>query len=107
MHIVIFVTLASVVYSQSLADLAKREKERRSKITNARVITAEEAAKYITKPDVREPADDQPKPKSITEKTGPDEPVDFFGRPESYWRKTMSEARRRVKDLENEKNVLV
>ena len=107
MKIAVFVALSSVVYSQSLADLAKREKERRSKITNARVITAEEAAKYITKREAPEPASGQPKPKTMAEKTDLDEPMDFFGRPESYWRKTMSEARRRVKDLENEKDVLI
>jgi hypothetical protein len=36
----------------------------------------------------------------------PDEPVDFNGRPESYWRETMAAARQKVKDLENEGNVI-
>ena len=119
-HLVLFVPLLSVAYSQSLADLAKKEKLRRDKITNARVITAEEAAKYITKPKAPQPVSDQPTAKEDSEETGseiaikaqpektdPDEPLDFFGRPESYWRKTMSEARQSVKDLENEKNVLI
>jgi hypothetical protein len=37
----------------------------------------------------------------------PDEPVDFEGRPESFWRKTMAEARLAVKDLERERDTLV
>ena len=47
-QIILFLASALVVHAQSLADLAKKEKERRSKITKARVITVEEAAKYIT-----------------------------------------------------------
>jgi hypothetical protein len=33
--------------------------------------------------------------------------MDFQGRPESYWRQTMADARQKVVDLENESNVLV
>ena len=46
----LFLASAFIVHAQSLAELAEKEKERRSKITKARVITVEEAAKYITEP---------------------------------------------------------
>ncbi len=44
---VFLIAFVSVSYAQqSLADLAKQEKERREEIKNSRVITDEEAAKY-------------------------------------------------------------
>jgi hypothetical protein len=117
---VLFVLFASAAYSQSLADLANKEKERREEITNARVITPEEARKFITESETPAPSADQQSGKSDSEqkgsgaethaqseKTDSDEPVDFEGRPESYWRKTMADARQKVKDLENEANVLI
>ena len=116
----LFVLTASFVYSQSLAELAKKENERRKEITNDRVITKEEADKYRTdsgkSADVKDRssvADVSEAEKSVSEtqaqsdKINSDEPVDFEGRPESYWRKTMAEARQKVHDLENEANVLI
>jgi len=105
--IFLFIASASATHSQSLADLAKQEKLHRMRITNARAITAEEAAKYITEPGTPGSASDRPTDTDKAEKADPDEPVDFLGRPESYWRKTMSEARQRVKELETEKNALI
>ncbi len=103
LHTILLLMPASISHSQSLADLAEKEKERRSRISNARVITAEEAAKYVTGQ-----AEETERETTVqTEKTDPDEPVDFHGRPESYWRKIMSEARQKVKNLENEKTVLI
>ncbi len=114
----LFVASASAAYSQSLADLANKEKERRQEITNNKVITDEEVAKYRsepltnpqgqppTKPDSDKKASESPAaPKS--EKSDSDEPVDFQGRPESYWRQTMADARQKVKDLENQANAIV
>ena len=47
LHIVFLIAFVSASYAQqSLADLAKQEKERREEIKNNRVITDEEAAKY-------------------------------------------------------------
>jgi hypothetical protein len=112
-QIILFLASAFIVHAQSLADLAKKEKERRSRITKARVITVEEAAKYITKPNPSatkknsEEKAGESEAESKAEKPDLDEPVDFQGRPESYWRQTMAEARQRVQDLENEKNVLI
>ena len=118
--------LSTAAYSQSLADLAKKEKERREALKkDTKVITNEQAAKYQTGPittATNPPADAQAagteKPATEGEskdaaagtdksKATGDEPVDLQGRPESYWRQTFADARQRVKDLENESNVLV
>jgi len=124
-----FVMLASTAYSQSLADLANKEKERRAEIKDFKVITDEEAAKY-KKSETTANAPDQLSGKkdlekkeaqvetqvgthvesqtqAQAEKPDRDEPTDFQGRTESYWRKTMADARQKVKDLENETNVLI
>jgi hypothetical protein len=110
----LLLVIASGAYSQSLADLANKEKERRQEINNVRVITAEDAAKYRAKTPAANSADQpaatqDPGKKEATKADKPvsDEPVDFQGRPESYWRETMAAARQRVKDLENEANVIV
>jgi hypothetical protein len=116
----LFVLTASFVYSQSLAELAKKENERRKEITNDRVITKEEADKYRTDSgksadvkdqssvaDVSEAEKSDSETQAQSDKINSDEPVDFEGRPESYWRKTMAEARQKVHDLENEVNVLI
>ncbi len=118
--IVLLAMLASMAYSQSLADLANKEKQRREEIKNDRVITSEEASKYGSGSEAAAPTPNQPSAKensgektpetaaqSQSEKPQSDEPVDFQGRPESFWRKTMAEARARVKTLENEANVLI
>ena len=113
----LLVSVASVSYSQSLADLANKEKERRQEVKNDKVITDQQAAKFrseplkadgpeqpaVTKPDSEKKSVEDT---SAAEKPESDEPVDFEGRPESYWRKTMAEARQKVKDLENEANVI-
>jgi hypothetical protein len=114
----LFIALASVAYAQSLADLADKEKERRQEVKNDKVITEEQAAKYRAEP-LTTNTGDQPagKPEpgkkapdstagSKPEKSEPEEPVDLQGRSEGYWRQTMSEARQKVKDLENEQNVI-
>jgi hypothetical protein len=111
----LFMAIVSFAYSQSLADLAKEEQERRQGIQNDRVITEEEAAKFRSDTvttngsDQTAPKPDQAKKPALgTEATAAsDEPTDFQGRTESYWRKTMGDARQRVKDLENEANVII
>lgn len=114
------IAISSAAYSQSLADLAKQEKERREKISTApKVITNEDSAKYQDGPVTTSTPTSQPPQKadaekkeggtetsSQTPKPNSDEPVDFQGRPESFWRQTMADARKKVKDLENEANVL-
>lgn len=102
--------LAVALQAQSLGDLAKKEKERREAIGQVRVITGEEAARYSTG-QAEEPATAESAPPAEKEAAAgaadPDEPVDFEGRPESFWRKTMAEARLAVKDLERERDTLV
>jgi hypothetical protein len=114
-----FLMAASMTQAQSLGDLAKKEKQRRDGIQNDKVITAEEAAKFKSEPGANPAAlNPSPDPKTEAEaeqeansadqpsKADPDESVDFKGRTESYWRKTMAEARKKVTDLENEANAL-
>jgi hypothetical protein len=107
-------------FSQSLAELAKKEKERRAKLkAETKTITDVEAAKYkggaITTGTPAEPAATGAEAKPAgpaaegTQAAGEkvaDEPVDFQGRPESFWRQTMADARQQVTSLENEANVL-
>jgi hypothetical protein len=114
---VVLLFFAGLAYSQSLGDLAKKEKERREKLKNeSKPITNKDTSKYknsaITtgsppaaasaKAEAEKPAPEAAKPAKVE----PDEPVDLLGRPESFWRQTMSDARQKVKDLENEANVL-
>lgn len=111
---------AGTAYSQSLAELAKKEKERRQQVkAGEKVITNQDAARFssghgstTTKPP------ETVSPKTDAEKEGAadaagkvakpasDEPTDFQGRTESFWRQTLSDARRKVKELENEANVI-
>jgi hypothetical protein len=122
LQVVIVLSIPSVVLSQSLADLANKEKDRRQKIgEETKVITnqdiyhgaepaADSAAQLSEKKDSEKPDSTE---KQSAKKTQPDaknpdaeEPVDFQGRPESFWRESMADARTKVKDLENEANVL-
>jgi hypothetical protein len=106
--------------SQSLADLAKKEKERREKLAAGKPITNEDTVKYknaaIATETANPPTDterktgEQGESKSKAEKNETtakgDEPVDFQGRTESFWRQTFGDARQKVKSLEDESNVL-
>jgi len=121
LHTIFLIAFVSASYAQqSLADLAKQEKERREEIKNNRVITDEEAASYVKEGQASPALPEQPleaahsekqeseaanKPQTNNPET--DEPKDFAGRPESFWRNTMAEARKSVKDLTNEANVIV
>jgi hypothetical protein len=102
--------------------LAKKEKERREKVTAAgKPITNDDAAKYrnaaiatVNKPAPEETEkktgeESEAQPKTEKTETAPqsDEPVDFQGRPESFWRQTFADARQKVKSLEDEENVLI
>lgn len=120
----LFIALVSAALSQDLADIAKKEKERRESVKNDRVITEEEAAKYVSAPSKAAPSSDQQTVKAASDnnenkeaqtgsdtaaqggKPESDEATDYQGRPESFWRRTMAEARQKVKDLEIEANVL-
>ena len=113
--------LASTGYSQSLADLAKKEKERRQAVkTDSKTITNEQTAKYRgaavstgtpSAPPAGEPqagkgtaVDQKPAGEAETKaeaappdaKPASDEPVDFQGRTESFWKQTMADARQKI-----------
>jgi hypothetical protein len=105
-------------YSQSLVELAKKEKARRAKAQQmAKTITNKDTSKYkggaltvtSSHQDSRGKASD---PKGgegntvVKETDGEDEPADFFGRTESFWRQTFADARKLVADLEAESNVI-
>jgi hypothetical protein len=116
----LLIAFVSAANSQSLADIAKKEKERRDEVKNVKVITEEETAKYKSQAPADTAAPDQATAAASSEKKEGDagakpeagkpesnESTDFQGRPESYWRKTMAEVRQKVKDLTNEANAIV
>jgi len=117
---------AVLASAQSLGELAKKEKERREKVgVDPKAITNDDTPKYangavttVTLPGP--PPSVKPGEKATGEKAGTEtatppgapnpasnEPTDFQGRTESFWRQTMADARQKVKDLENEANVLI
>jgi hypothetical protein len=115
----IFIAIASIGYAQSLADIADKEKQRREEITQTpETITNDKIPEYTgsisTTTPIETQSEETDSKKSEEDadtadqekKIDPDEPVDFMGRPESYWRETMTAAHKKVKDLENEANVL-
>jgi hypothetical protein len=113
----VLVLTLSTAGAQSLSELAEKEKERRSEIDSYRKITYEDAARYRSGTELMDDpsilADHEENGENgngstaDTSTSDPDEPVDFQGRTESFWRETMSDARRKVKELENEANVLI
>jgi hypothetical protein len=106
------VLLLSVLIAspQSLGDLARKERERREKIkSESTPVTNSDAPKYKGGAVTTASPGASMRVRSAAAEgggAGPDEPTDFLGRPESFWRQTMSDARQKVKDLENEANVL-
>ena len=107
---------------QSLAEFARKEKERREKVTAAlKSITNDDASKYrdasvatVVKPvppeaekKTGEEAETQPQAVKPEATPGSDEPVDMQGRTEGFWRQTFTDARQKVKSLEDQENVLV
>jgi hypothetical protein len=114
---------SALAQSQSLGDLAKKEKERRKQVSSeVKVITNLDTAKYRSGAvsTTTFPAPPAPKPEGEgtstpgtspegsrkAEKADKDEPRDMQGRTESWWRQTMSDARQKVKELENAANVI-
>jgi hypothetical protein len=116
-----FFILISPAYSQSLSDLANKEKDRREGvkgevkvIINEQPVQKDENTESL-KPDAVAKIEGDKKEDASAEnqskaakgaKTDPDEPVDFQGRPESFWRKAMADARNKLKDLEDESKIL-
>jgi hypothetical protein len=124
--IVFLLAATSQAMAQSLGEIARKEKERREKLSNVqpKVITNADAARYrngavttVSLPAEAQSKTDAPKPaggadanaapKLGAAKPESDEPTDFQGRTESFWRQTMTDARKKVKDLENQANVII
>lgn len=131
----LLLAVTSFGYSQSLSDLAKKEKERRQAVKGTvKVITSTEATKYQNAPvttsvpppvppaekvataeaapaNEKLPAEGEAKTETASAaqnaKPPASEPTDYFGRPESYWKQSFADARQKVKDLENESNVII
>jgi hypothetical protein len=114
-----FLLILSAVSAQTLSELAEKEKNRRKEITTDAKVITNKNAKFEGPVTTMQPLSDDTakKPAEIKEEPATpaqakpaeqksDEPVDFQGRPESFWRKTASEARQKVKDLENESTTL-
>ncbi|MDR1727414.1 MAG: hypothetical protein LBT74_05735 [Acidobacteriota bacterium] len=100
-------------YAQSLGDLAREEQRRREEITDDKLIVGNGASTLAT--DDEDEGEDKDKDKDAKggdgaedpdgdgeEPADPDEPTDLNGRTESYWRKTLSEARAKVAELEEQ-----
>jgi hypothetical protein len=110
----LFISIAAA-YSQSLGDLANKEKSRREAIKGEIKVIQQQSAQSeepveSQKPEAAAKKEETPAAGQIKgakeDQTDPDEPVDFQGRPESFWRKAMTEARQKVKGLEDEGRAL-
>jgi hypothetical protein len=118
--VLFLLTAASALcQTQSLADYAKREKERRDQITAAqKAIKNEDTGRYkaaaistggissTPEPAPSKPGEGGEAASKLDPNAKPDEPSDFQGRPESFWRQTFSDARQRVRELEDKTNVI-
>lgn len=122
----------AIVQAQSLVDIANKEKQRREEIkqtpeeitnTNVPEFTggsvstdgsssepAESASKNAGE-DVGKNAEndkgEDEKAADQEKKADSDEPVDLKGRTESFWKETIAAAEKKIKDLEDEANVLI
>ena len=108
---------AAVARAQSLADIAKKEKQRREEISETPdTITNDEISEFsggavstvtpIALPSEENEVSDGSEGSESTSTDGSetesDEPTDLQGRTESYWRDTMSAARSKIKTLEDQ-----
>ena len=119
--VVILYLTGGAAYTQSLGDLAKKELERRNSIPADKTITIELASATVPNEEVLtedaengDDYDETENPNNIdveetvkaseypAGKTDPDGLTDLNGRPESYWRTTMSDVRNRLNQLEEE-----
>jgi hypothetical protein len=133
LSVVFLFAMGAIVQAQSLADIAEKEKQRREEIKQVpEEITNTDVKEFTggsisTDSSSSEPAQsasknegeagegdksaendkgEDEKASDQTKKADSDEPVDLQGRTESYWKETMAAAEKKVKDLEDEANVL-
>ena len=119
--VAVFLAATAFLQAQSLADMAEKEKQRREEIgEKPKMITNDALAGFsggsvstagpVSLPSVEPDAGQKEETEGLNEETGEkagsEEPTDFEGRSETYWRETMGEARQKVKNLEQEATVL-
>lgn len=108
-------------YAQSLGDLAIEEQKRRDAISTSRIIVLESAPAVASGKEILAEAEenedasdgtenprntDAEKGQTFSEATNPNEITDLKGKTESYWRSTISDARNKLKQLEDEEKQL-
>ena len=100
---VFFYMAGIAAYAQSLGDIAREEQKRRESITGGITLVLKSAPPVAQdeKASTKD-ADAKKDGEESDEKAEPDELTDLYGKPESYWRGTMSDARSRLKQLEDE-----
>ena len=111
----VFYLAGGVAHAQSLGEFAREEQKRREGISADRVTTiygpppsapAEESSEgAYSETENPQDADAGAREEASdfsSEKAGRYEITDLHGNPESYWRKTMSDARNKVNQLEEE-----
>jgi len=118
--------LVNLTYGQSLADIAKKEKERRANIkTHGKVITNETVKEHLEDkgnvpgtlsqsteesaeetPSEEAPTQTSSETKTATKETTPSEPTDLEGNNEAYWRNRIKDAQQKIADLEKQVNDL-
>lgn len=106
------IALITPIYSQSLVEAAKKEKERRAKINKpSKVINNETLQEYLKDkgytPGTIEQAGGTPPPSTEAKPEKEKQetyagPTDLYGRNEDYWRNRIQSAKEKIKALEKE-----
>lgn len=114
---IITIFVIDITYAQSLADIAKKEKERREKIkTPGKVITNETVQEHLQGKGNASGTIEQPSKEGTesdttftTAASGESakseeisEPTDMDGNNESYWRSKIQDAKQRIADMEKQ-----
>jgi hypothetical protein len=101
--------IAGVAHGQTLADMARRERARKSTIHSGEVYTNEsvKAAPGQANPKAIEPIkQQQAKPDAGKDNAKPSGPTDNKGRDEKYWREAFDKARQALKRSEDKLRLL-
>src|SRR5262245_48388195 len=109
--LLVMLLIAASVHAQSIADIARKERERQAKLRPTRVVTATEVIKpEAAKPET--PAADQTKPADA--KAASSEPAKEAAKPQTpppvdpvqAWNNQMNEIRKRIRALEDQETSL-
>lgn len=117
---IITILVINITYAQSLADIAKKEKERREKIkTPAKVITNETVQEHLQGKGnppgtIMQPSEEgaesdttsiptiATQEESTKSEKASSEPTDMEGNNESYWRSKIQDAKERITNMEKQ-----